>query len=96
MHTRPGKRLVVARHGHGDEAHGDRAGLGCEDGLAVFLVCVFRWVAVGKLGGGIAGAASGDCTVDGGYANALSTRGRGERTFFCHGEGCGGELRRGW
>lgn len=38
MHTRPGKRLVVARHGHRDETHGDRAGLGCEDGLAVFLV----------------------------------------------------------
>ena len=37
MHTRPGERLVVARHGHGDEAHGDRAGLGWEGELAVFL-----------------------------------------------------------
>jgi hypothetical protein len=36
MRTRPRERLVVACHGHGNEAHGDRAGFGWEGGLAVF------------------------------------------------------------
>ena len=33
---RPDSRvgLVVARHGHADKAHGDRAGFGCEGALA--------------------------------------------------------------
>jgi hypothetical protein len=96
MHTRPGERLVVACHGHRDEAHGDRAGLGCEDGLALFLVLCLALGRGRQARRRDCGSSVGGCAGDGGYAKALPTGEGGKRTFFCHGEGCGGELRRGW
>lgn len=89
MHTRPDERLVVARHGHGDEAHGDRAGFGWEGRVSRgFLSRVSGGGSRGQ--GGWRTRTGRGVVLAGSPARKFSLEWEGgERTFFCHGEGCG-------